>query len=219
MRVLYGNKQTLYHVGWYFHVSRRGWKITFFSLPVFLNQLLLLSTKIKIKLAESQNWIVRWLLQLSFQLIWDFSIFFKMSHIMYIPIDAKFDADFKNIYFYMFILSRSPFLSPVASNVQKRWFFVYISWTTQDKRIKVFIVEISVKFRVDWYATWGVFKKLNFFVFSRMLVHKWRMRIFVFDPPDGGWHFFIKLDHLTKFEGGPALIWQKWPYCFHPTYI
>ena len=141
-----------------------------------------------------------------------------------IPIDAKFDADFKNVYFYMFILSRSrvisqkpPFLSPVASNVQKRWFFVYNSWTTQDKRIKVYIFEISVKFRVDWYATWGVLKKLNFFVSSRMLVHKWRMRIFVLDPPDGGWHFFIKLDHLTKNEGGPAVIWQKWPYCFHPS--
>ena len=69
-------------------------------------------------------------------------------------------ADFKNVHFFMFILSRSrvisqkpPFLSPVASNVQKRWFFVYNSWTTQDKRIKVYIFEISVKFRVDWYAT------------------------------------------------------------------
>ena len=38
-----------------------------------------------------------------------------------IPIDAKFDADFKNVYFYMFILSsirlisqKPLFLSPVA---------------------------------------------------------------------------------------------------------
>ena len=79
------------------------------------------------------------------------------------------DADFKNVYFHIFILSRSrvisqkpPFLSPVASNVQKRWFFVYNLWITQVKRIKVYIFEISVKFRVDWYATWRVFKKLNF---------------------------------------------------------
>ena len=50
-----------------------------------------------------------------------------------------------------------------------------------------------------------------------MLLHKWRMRIFVLDPPDGGWHFFMKLDRLTKTEGGPVVIWQKWPYCFHPT--
>ena len=49
-----------------------------------------------------------------------------------------------------------------------------------------------------------------------MLIHKWRMRIFVFDPPDGGWHSFIKYDHLTKIEGGPAVILQKWCYCFHP---
>ena len=90
-----------------------------------------------------------------------------------IPNDAKFDADFKNVYFDMFILSRSrvisqkpPFLSPVASNVQKQWFFVYNSWTTQDKRIKVYIYEISVKFCVDWYATLGVLKKLIFFTFS-----------------------------------------------------
>ena len=148
-------------------------------------------------------------------------VFQNVSHDT--PIDAKFDADFKNVYFYTFILSFSrvinkkpPFLHIWRDGAQKRWFLAYNSWSTQDKHTKVYIFEISVKFRVDWYATWGVLKKLNFFVSSRMLVHKWRMRIFVFDPPDGGWHFFIKLDHLTKTEGGPAVIWQKWPYCFHP---
>ena len=117
------------------------------------------------------------------------------------------------------INKKPPILHIWCHGTQKRWFLAHNSWSTQDKHIKVYIFEISVKFRVDWYATWGVLKKLNFFVSSRMLVHKWRMRIFVLDPPDGGWHFFIKLDHLTKTEGGPAVIWQKWPYCFHPTYI
>ena len=141
-----------------------------------------------------------------------------------IPIDAKFDADFKNVYFFLHILNSSrliseklPISGPVPENMQNRQFFAHKSQTSQNKYKKVYIFEISIKFRVDWYATWGVLKKLIFFVFSRMLVHKWRMRIFVFDPPDGGWHFFIKLDHLTKAEGGPAVIWQKWPYCFHPT--
>ena len=76
--------------------------------------------------------------------------------------------------------------------------------------MKVYIFEISM----DWYATWH-FEKVNFFVFTR--IHKWSMRIIVFDPPYDGWHFFFKLDHLTKTEGGPAVIWQKWPYCFHHT--
>ena len=85
-----------------------------------------------------------------------------------ISIDAKFDADFKNAYFYTFIFSSSrvisqkpPFLSPVASNVQKRWFFVYNSWTTQDRHIKVYIFEISIELRVYYIVcNMTCFKKL-----------------------------------------------------------
>ena len=97
----------------------------------------------------------------------------------------------------MFILSRSrvisqkiPFLSPVASNVQKRWFLAYNSWSTQDKHTKVYIFEFSVKFRVDWYATWGVLKEVEFFRFqqdaSTQMAHahlcasspRWRLAFF-----------------------------------------
>ena len=73
-----------------------------------------------------------------------------------IPIDAKFDADFKDVYFFLHILTNSrliseklPILGPVPENMQNRQFFAYKSETSQNKKEKVYIFGISVKFCVD----------------------------------------------------------------------
>ena len=130
----------------------------------------------------------------------------------FIPIDAKFDADFKNVYFYMFILSWSrvisqkpPFLSLAASNVQKRWFFVYNSWTTQDKRMKVFIFGNSIKFCL-LLCNMRCFEKVKSFLAGCSFTNGACISLFC-THPDGGWHLFIKLDHLIKkIEGCPTVI-------------
>ena len=73
-----------------------------------------------------------------------------------IPIDAKFDADFKNVYFFLHILTSSqliseklPNLGPVPENMQNRQFFAHKSQTSPNKYKKVYIFEISIKFGVD----------------------------------------------------------------------
>ena len=45
----------------------------------------------------------------------------------------------------------------------------------------------------------GAFWKSFFFDFIWTSILKWRMRVFVSDPLDGRWHFFINLDQ--KLEG------------------
>ena len=97
-----------------------------------------------------------------------------------ISIDAKFDADFKNVYFFLLILTsfrfiseKLPILVPVQENMQKRQFFAYKSETSQNKKEKVYIFGISVKFCVDWYATWHTLKNINFFIFYRKNGNKW----------------------------------------------
>ena len=73
-----------------------------------------------------------------------------------ISIDAEFDADFENVYFlhhilthFQFISEKLPILVPVQENMQKRQFFAYKSESSQNKKEKVYIFEISIKFRVD----------------------------------------------------------------------
>ena len=73
-----------------------------------------------------------------------------------ISIDAEFDADSENVYFFLLILTsfrfiseKLPILVPVQENMQKRQFFAYKSKTSQNKKKKVYIFGISVKFCVD----------------------------------------------------------------------
>ena len=57
-----------------------------------------------------------------------------------ISIDAKFDADFKNVYFFLLILKnlrfiseKLPILGPVPENMRNGQFFAYKSQNLQNK--------------------------------------------------------------------------------------
>ena len=83
-------------------------------------------------------------------------------------IDAKFNPDFKNVKLYMLILGTSrrksrklPFSGPDPENV-KRCCFPCNFRTTQEK--KLYIFEIRIKFRVDWYIMQAILKKFWFYI-------------------------------------------------------
>ena len=56
-------------------------------------------------------------------------------------------------------------LGPDPKNVKKMLFFLCNSRIIQDKHIKLYIFEISIKFRVDWYIMRDILKNLIFFDF------------------------------------------------------
>ena len=73
-----------------------------------------------------------------------------------ISIDAEFDADSENVYFFHLILTsfrfiseKLPILVPVQENMQKRQFFAYKSEISPIKKEKIYILGISIKFCVD----------------------------------------------------------------------
>ena len=46
---------------------------------------------------------------------------------------------------------KGPFLGPIPKISEIAIHFGHISWNSQDKHIKLYIFEISMKFRIDWY--------------------------------------------------------------------
>ena len=91
----------------------------------------------------------------------------------------------------MFILGTSqknreklPFLSPDPEYVKKMRFFRIFSRSTQDKHIKLYIFEISIKFRVDWCIMRDILKNFIFFDFIEV-VDFWGVWWGVKWPPNG----------------------------------
>ena len=95
------------------------------------------------------------------------------KHDIYIPIDAEFYADFKNVYFHIFILSISRVTAIFLAISTPFWpisqFFIHFitshrckSRNIQNKGIKVYIFEISIKFCVDWYIICHVLRRSIF---------------------------------------------------------
>ena len=87
--------------------------------------------------------------------------FLKHLQNMYtcIPIDAKFYADFKNVYFcipIMRIFRVMDIQRPKKPVFPKTGLFLPLnghnSKNSHDRDTKVCIFEISIKFRIDWYA-------------------------------------------------------------------
>ena len=65
------------------------------------------------------------------------------------------------------IRKKLSFLGPVPKTCEKWKFFANNSWITQNKYIKLYIFEIRIKFRVDWYIIWHILKNFKIFHFSR----------------------------------------------------
>ena len=119
-----------------------------------------------------------------------------------ISIDAKFDADFKNVYFLILILRSLRFMSQKLPILHVFWhgswnrqFFAYKSRTSQNMKKKVYIFEISIKFCVDWYATWHFLKNFNFCYFYWHIVCKKNEK----QPGKGSTRGLLELTFINNF--------------------
>ena len=61
-----------------------------------------------------------------------------------------------------------PFLNPESGKLQKMMFFPIFLRSSQDKHTKLYIFEISIKFRVDWHIMRDILKNLIFFNFTEV---------------------------------------------------
>ena len=67
------------------------------------------------------------------------------------------------------------FFARFWDRAQKWQFFANNSWNIQNKHIKLYIFEISMKFRVDWHMSWHILRNFKIFHFSRWSISRSRV--------------------------------------------